>query len=54
MSINPFKPLIHIIQELLLSNIQTEKPRKDEEQECLQFRICTMQSKSPSPEELYL
>ena len=30
MSLNPFKLLIHNIQALFLSNIQTEKQRKDE------------------------
>ena len=35
MSLNPFKPLIHNIQESFLSNIQTKKQRKDKEQECL-------------------
>jgi len=53
MSFNPFKPLIQNIQALLLSNIQTEKQQKDEEQECLQFGICRVQAKSPRPEELY-
>ena len=53
MSLNPFKPLIHNIQELFLSNIQTKKQRKDEEQECLQFGICCVQTQSPRPEELY-
>ena len=53
MSSNPFKPLIHNIQEFFLSNIQTEKQRKDEEQECLQFGIHSVHAKSPRPEELY-
>ena len=53
MSFNLFKPLIHKIQTLLLNNIQTEKQRKDEEQECLQFGICAVQAQSPRPEELY-
>ena len=53
MSLNPFKPLIHNIQELFLKNIQTKKKRKDEEQECLQFGICGVQAQSPRPEELY-
>ena len=53
MSLNPFKLLIHNIQALFLSNIQTEKQRKDEEQECLQFGICGVQAQSPRPEELY-
>ena len=53
MSFNPFRPLIHKIQALFLSNIPTEKQRKDEEQECLQFGICGMQAQSPRPEELY-
>ena len=44
MSFNPFKPLIQNIQELFCTNIQTEKQRKDEEQECLQFGICTVQA----------
>ena len=53
MSFNPFKPLIQNIQKLFCTNIQTEKQRKDEDQECLQFGICTVQAKSPRPEELY-
>ena len=53
MSFNPFKPLIHNIQAILISNIQTEKQRKDDEQECLQFGICAVQAQSPRPEELY-
>ena len=53
MSLNSFKTLIHNIQSLLLSNIQKEKQRKDEEQECLQFGICAVQAQSPRPEELY-
>ncbi len=53
MSINPFRPLINNIQALFLSQSQTEKLRKDEEQECLQFGICTVQVQSPRPEELY-
>ena len=53
MSFNPFKPLIQNIQELFLINIQTKKQRKEEEQECLQFGICALQTESPRPEELY-
>ena len=53
MSFNPFKPLIHNIQALFISNIQTEKQLKDDEQECLQFGICAVQAQSPRPEELY-
>ena len=53
MSFNPFKPLIHNIQALLISNIQKKKQRKDDEQECLQFGICAVQAQSPRPEELY-
>ncbi len=53
MSFNPFKPLILNIKALLLSNVQTEKQQKDEEQECLQFGICGVQVQSPRPEELY-
>ena len=53
MSLNPFKLLIHNIRALLLSNINTEKQIKDEEQECLQFGICGVQAQSPRPEELY-
>ena len=52
MSFNPFKPLIHNIQALFISNIQTEKQRKDDEQECLQFGICAIQAQSPRSEEL--
>ena len=53
MSFNPFKPLIHNIQAIFISIIQTEKQRKDDEQECLQFGICAVQAQSPRPEELY-
>ncbi|WP_269625019.1 hypothetical protein [Prochlorococcus marinus] len=53
MSLNPFKYLIHNIQALFLSDFQTVKQRKNEEQECLQFGICGVQAKSPRPEELY-
>ena len=53
MSFNPFKPLILNIQAIFNSNIQTEKQRKDDEQECLQFGICAVQAQSPRPEELY-
>ena len=53
MSFNPFKPLLHNIQALFNNNIQTEKQRKDDEQECLQFGICAVQAQSPRPEELY-
>ena len=52
MSFNPFRPLIHKIQALFLSHSQTEKQRKEEEQECLQFGICAVQAQSPRPEEL--
>ena len=53
MSLNPFKFLTHNFQALFRINIQTEKQRKDEEQECLQFGICGVQAQSPRPEELY-
>ena len=53
MFFNTFKPLIHNIQAIFISNIQTEKQRKDDEQECLQFGICAVQAQSPRPEELY-
>ena len=53
MSFNPFKPLIHNIQALLISNIQNKNKEKDDEQECLQFGICAVQAQSPRPEELY-
>ena len=53
MDFNPIKPLIHNIQAIFISNIKTEKQRKDDEQECLQFGICAVQAQSPRPEELY-
>ena len=53
MPLNLFKHLIHNIQRLFLSNIQTKKQRKDEEQECLQFGICAVKAQLPRPEELY-
>ena len=53
MFFNPFKPLIHTIHVLLLSNFKAEKQKKDEEQECLQFGICGVRAQSPRPEELY-
>ena len=51
MSFNPFKLVIHNIQAIFNSNLQTEKQRKDDEQECLQFGICAVQAQSPRPEE---
>ena len=53
MTFNPLMPLIHNIQAIFNSNLQTEKQRKDDEQECLQFGICAVQAQSPRPEELY-
>ena len=53
MSLNPFKRLINYIQALFISNFQTKKQLKDEEQECLQFGICGVQTQSPRPEELF-
>ena len=53
MSFNPFKPLIHNIKTLFLSNNLMERQRKEDEQECLQFGICAVQAQSPRPEELY-
>ena len=53
MSFNPFKPLIHNIKTLFLSNNQMERQRKEDEQECLQFGICAVQAQSPRQEELY-
>ena len=53
MSYNPFKPLIHNIKTLFLSNNQMERQRKEDEQECLQLGICAVQAQSPRPEELY-
>ena len=53
MTFNPLKPLIQNIQEVFFTNTQTEKQLKDEDQECLQFGICAVQTSSPRPEELY-
>ena len=53
MSFKPLKTLIQNIQELFLTNIQAKRQRKEEEQECRQFGICTVQAISPRPEELY-
>ena len=53
MSFNPFKPLIHNIKTLFLSNNQIERQRKEDEQEYFQFGICTVQAQSLRPEELY-
>jgi len=53
MSLNPFKLLIQNIQAFFLSNIQTEKQRKEEGLECIQFGICGVQAQSPRLEELY-
>ena len=53
MSFNQFKPLIHNIKTLFLSNNQMERQRKEDEQECLQFGICAVQAQSPRPEELH-
>ena len=53
MYFNPFKPLIHKFKELFLCNIPKQKKLNDEELECLQFGMCTVQVKSPRPEELF-
>tara|TARA_Y100001968_G_scaffold12304_1_gene10213 strand:- start:570 stop:737 length:168 start_codon:yes stop_codon:yes gene_type:complete len=53
MSFNPLKPLIQNIKELFPRNIPKEMQGKDEELECLQFGICTVQVKSPRTEELF-
>ncbi len=53
MSINPIKPLIQNIQNVFLRNISKNEEINDEELECLQFGICTVQVQSPKPEELY-
>ena len=53
MSFNPFKPIIQKIQELFFSNFSKKIRRNDEELECLQFGICTVQIKSPRSEELF-
>ena len=53
MSFNSFRPLFHNIQALFQSHSQTEKQRKDQEQECLQFGICAVQAKAPRLEGLY-
>ena len=53
MSFNPFKPLIQSIQKLFVTNISIKNQRKDEDLECLQFGICSIQTKSPRSEELY-
>ena len=53
MSFNPLKPLIQNIKELFLSNFSMKNQRNDEDLECLQFGICSLQTKSPRPEELF-
>ena len=53
MSFNPFKPLIQSIEKLFLTNISMKNQRNDEELECLQFGICSIQTKSPRSEELF-
>ena len=53
MSFNTFKALIQNIQELLLTNISMKNQRNNEDLECLQFGICSIQTKSPRPEELF-
>ena len=53
MSFNPFKPLIHNLKTLFLSDNQLNKKRKEDKQECLQFGSCTVQAQSPRPEKLY-
>ena len=53
MSFNQFKFFIQNIQELFSINNPTEKQSKDEDLECLQFGICSVQVKSPRPEELF-
>ncbi len=53
MSFNPFKPLMQKIQELFVTNMSMKNHKNDEDMECLQFGICSIQTKSPRPEELY-
>ena len=54
MSFKPFKPLIHNIKTLFLSNNQMEIHRKENEQECLQLWIYAMQAQPPRPAEMSL
>ena len=53
MSFNLFKPLMQNIKGFFLSNISKHEELNDEELECLQFGICTVQVKSPRSEELF-
>ena len=53
MTFNQCKSLIHNIKPSFLSNNQMERQRKENEQECLQFGICTLEAQSHRQEELY-
>ncbi len=53
MSFNPFKPLIQRIEKLFFTDISMNNQRNDEDLECLQFGICSIQTKSPRSEELF-
>ena len=53
MSFNPFKPLIQKIQRFFLTNIQTKRKRRDEDQECLHLGFCDVQAQSTKTGELY-
>ena len=53
MSFNPFKLFIQTIQERFARNISKYKQRNDEETECIQFAICSVQVRSPRSEELF-
>ena len=53
MSFNPIKQIKQHIKELFLTNIRGDERRNDEELECIQFGICTLQVKSPRSEELF-
>ncbi len=53
MSLDLFKSLMQNIKGFFLSNFYKHEDLSDDELECLQFGICTVQVKSPRSEELY-
>ncbi len=53
MPFNLLKPLIKKIQDLFFCKLSKQALRNDEELECLQFGICTVEASSPRPEELF-
>ena len=53
MYFNPVKPLIQSMEKVFLTNVPTKNQRNDEDIDCIQFGICSIQTKSPRSEELF-